>query len=183
MRLSGGGKTRKTVYTALFAVLITVCTWLCIPAAVPFTMQTFAVFLASLLLDGKRGAVSVFVYLALGAVGLPVFSGFQGGVGVLFGPTGGYLFGFLLIPLCFLLRKPFGDFTAVRAAFLGLGLVLCYAFGTAWYVFVYTRGGMASVGAAVLQCVAPYVLPDAAKLALALALARRLEKIKIGSIR
>ena len=68
-------------YIALMAVLISVCSWLSVPAAIPFTMQTYAVFTALLLLGGRRGSIAVAVYIALGAVGLPVFSGFAGGIG------------------------------------------------------------------------------------------------------
>lgn len=168
-------KTRGMVYTALFAVLIAVCTWLCIPAAVPFTMQTFAVFLAALLLGPKKAFAVVLVYLLMGAVGLPVFAGFQGGVGVLFGPTGGYLFGFLIIPLCLLPGKFSRGGTLLRAGLLILGLLLCYAFGTAWFVLVYARGGgSVSFGTALLWCVVPYILPDAFKLTLSLLLSKRL---------
>ena len=73
-------KTVDMAYIALFAVLITICSWISIPAAVPLTFQTFGVFLAVGVLGGKRGTLSVVTYLLLGAVGLPVFSGFRGGL-------------------------------------------------------------------------------------------------------
>ena len=88
-------------YIALMAVLISVCSWLSVPAAIPFTMQTYAVFTALLLLGGRRGSIAVAVYIALGAVGLPVFSGFVGGMGHLVGPTAGYIWGFLLAALIY----------------------------------------------------------------------------------
>ena len=81
-------------FIALFAVIIAVCSWISIPAAVPFTLQTFAVFTAVGVLGGKRGTLCVLVYLLLGAFGVPVFAGFSGGLGAVFGMTGGYLFGF-----------------------------------------------------------------------------------------
>ena len=84
-------KTKDMAYIALMAVLISVCSWLSVPAAIPFTMQTYAVFTALLLLGGRRGSIAVAVYIALGAVGLPVFSGFAGGIGKLMGPSGGYI--------------------------------------------------------------------------------------------
>ena len=84
-------KTKDMAYIALMAVLISVCSWLSVPAAIPFTMQTFAVFTALLLLGGRRGSIAVAVYIALGAVGLPVFSGFAGGVGKLIGSISGAL--------------------------------------------------------------------------------------------
>lgn len=94
-------KTKDMAYIALMAVLISVCSWLSVPAAIPFTMQTYAVFTALLLLGGRRGSIAVAVYIALGAVGLPVFSGFAGGIGKLMGPSGGYIFGFMLTALCY----------------------------------------------------------------------------------
>ena len=84
-------KTKDMMLTALFAVLISVCAWISIPAAVPFTMQTFGVFLAAGVLGGKRGTFAVVIYLLLGAVGLPVYAGGTSGIGILLGSTGGYM--------------------------------------------------------------------------------------------
>lgn len=89
------GNAMDLAYTALGAVLIAVCSWITIPMAVPFTMQTFAVFLTLSLLGGRRGTAAIAAYVLLGAVGLPVFSGFSGGFGVLLGATGGYIAGFV----------------------------------------------------------------------------------------
>ena len=86
-------------YMAVCAALIAVCSWISIPAAVPFTLQTFAVFCVLGLLGGKRGTVSILVYILLGAIGLPVFSGFNGGIGALLGTTGGYIIGFIFVGL------------------------------------------------------------------------------------
>ena len=89
------GKTYDMVYIGIFTVLIAVCSWISIPAAVPFTLQTFGVFMAVEVLGGKRGTMAVLVYILMGAVGLPVFAGFQGGIGIIFNTTGGYIVGFL----------------------------------------------------------------------------------------
>ena len=92
--------TRDLAYIALFAVLIAICSWIAIPILqVPYTLQTFAVFLAVGVLGGKRGTLAVLVYILLGAVGVPVFAGFTGGLGVLLGTTGGYILGFLCTAL------------------------------------------------------------------------------------
>ena len=88
-------ETRDLVLIAQCAAMMTVCSWISVPAAVPFTMQTFGVFMAIGLLGGKRGTAAVAVYLLLGAAGLPVFSGFTGGIGHIVGPTGGYPIGFM----------------------------------------------------------------------------------------
>ena len=81
--------TLDMIYIALFGVLIGICSWITIPGAVPFTLQTFGVFLTVSVLGGKRGTSAVLLYIFMGLLGIPVFSGFQGGIGVILGPTGG----------------------------------------------------------------------------------------------
>ena len=88
-------KTYDLVYISILVVLITVCSWISIPLTVPVTLQTFGVFTAVGLLGGKRGTLAVLVYILMGAIGIPVFSGFTGGIGILAGTTGGYIAGFL----------------------------------------------------------------------------------------
>lgn len=171
-----GLRTLDMTYIALLSVLLIVCTWISIPTVVPFTLQTFAVFMALGLLGGKRGTLVVLVYLLLGAVGLPVFSGFRGGLGALTGATGGYLAGFLLTALLYWgMTRLLGERLWVSALAMVLGLVVCYAFGTAWFLVVYTQStGPLTLGAALGMCVFPFVIPDLCKLGLALLLSRRL---------
>ena len=76
-------RTYDMAYIAVFTVLIAICSWISIPTAIPFTLQTFAVFLSVSVLGGKRGTMAVLLYVLLGAIGLPVFSGFTGGIGIL----------------------------------------------------------------------------------------------------
>lgn len=160
-------KLRNTVRCGCCAALMAVCAWLAVPVGdIAVTMQTFGVFLSLMLLGGGKGTAACTVYLLLGAVGLPVFSGFQGGLGVLLGPTGGYLWGFLALSLCYwALRKPLGDIVAMI-----LGLVLCYVCGTLWFYFAY-RGDFWAV---LLKCVVPYLIPDALKMILALTVGERI---------
>ena len=174
-------RTADLAYIALFAVLLTVCAWINLPLPVPFTLQTFAVCAAMGILGGRRSTWALVVYLLLGAVGLPVFSGFRGGLGALLGTTGGYILGFLAMPLVYwAVTALLGERTWVMAAAMVLGLAVCYAFGTAWFVALYTRtSGPITVGAALGMCVFPFVIPDLVKLGLALALSRRLrERLK-----
>ena len=163
-------------YTAIAAALIAVCSWISIPAAVPFTMQTFGVFFALSLLGWKRGTLAVLVYVLLGAAGLPVFAGFSSGAGVLLGSTGGYILGFLLSgPAYGLTVGILGKKTRTEILGLAAGLVLCYAAGTAWFMVVHARdSGPAGLGAVLSWCVIPFILPDLAKMALALFLAARI---------
>jgi biotin transport system substrate-specific component len=165
------------VLCALFAALLAVCAWLVIPAGdVPFTLQTFGVFAALGLLGGKRGTIAIAVYLLLGAVGAPVFAGFKGGFGALLGVTGGYIVGFLFTALVVgLAAERRGRKLKVLIPAMIVGILLCYAFGTAWFVLVYTKNsGAIGVGTALAWCVLPYIPADAAKLLLASFLAVRL---------
>ena len=101
----------------MFAALITVCAWISIPVLdIAFTLQTLGIFLAFGLLGGKRGFLAVVLYLLLGAAGMPVFSGFQGGIGCLAGVTGGYLWGFAFSGLIYWLLERFGKIPAMSAA-------------------------------------------------------------------
>ena len=164
--------------TAMFAVLMAVCSWISIPTAVPFTLQTFAVFCAVSMLGGKRGFFAILVYMLLGAVGIPVFSGFKSGLGVLLGTTGGYLVGFLIIPLlCLLTEKLISENVIVQIITMIVGLALCYAFGTAWFIKVYTdtKGDM-TIANALKFCVFPFIIWDLAKLALAVAMSAAVKK-------
>ncbi len=169
-------KTFDMVYIALFAVVMAVCAWIVIPMAVPFTLQTFGVFLAVGVLGGKKGTIAVFLYLLLGLIGLPVFSGFTGGVGVLFGPTGGYLIGFLVASLVMWgIEHLFGRGKKVFFLSMPAGLLCCYAFGTLWIVLLFGKSiGFVSATGVLLYCVAPYVIPDLIKIGLVMLVRRRL---------
>ena len=171
---------RDMALVALGAALIAVCSWISVPSplpsGVPFTLQTFAVCLLAALYGWRKGLWTVVCYLLLGAVGLPVFAGFKGGIGALLGVTGGYLVGFLFTALVIgLAADRLGRKLPVLLIAMVLGLALCYAFGTVWFLRVYTSSkGPMGVGAALGLCVAPYLLPDGAKIVLAAVLTRRL---------
>ena len=170
-------RTRDLTYIALFAVLMAVCAWITIPMTVPFTLQIFAVFAALATLGGRRGTYAVAVYLLLGAVGLPVGAGFQGGLGWLLGTTGGYIVGFLCIALIYwLITARLGESLPVSIAASVLGLLVCYLFGTAWFMAVYARStGPVGIMTALGWCVFPYVVPDLLKLVLAVTLSQRVK--------
>lgn len=164
---------RDMAYIALSVAVISVCAWISVPAAVPFTMQTFAVFLCAGVLGARRGAAAAALYILLGAVGLPVFSGFNGGFGALFGATGGYITGFLPAALIAGWKSQSRSRRLVDIIYMTTALIVCYAFGTLWYSLVYV-GGMSGIGAALAMCVVPYIIPDALKIALAALMAPRL---------
>ena len=170
---------RDLSYTALSVALLAVCSWISVPTAIPFTLQTFAVCLIAALLGIRRGLWAVAGYIVLGAAGVPVFSGFRGGPGVLMGVTGGYIAGFLFTVLVIgLAVEKSGRKLPVLLASMALGVLLCYAFGTAWFLLVYSRGtGPVSLGTALAWCVVPYLIPDGIKITLAALLARRLHPL------
>lgn len=157
--------------TALFAVITVLCSWLSIPWAIPFTLQTFAVFSALLFLGGKRGITAIAVYILLGCVGLPVFHSFSGGIGTMLGPTGGFITGFLLLGITYLLiTKTAGNSLKIKTVALLSGLLLCYFTGCLQFAVV----SHASFKAAFTSCVLPFILPDLVKLALSLILYKKL---------
>lgn len=176
---AGRSRTYDVVYVGVFAVLIAICSWISIPTLVPFTLQTFAVFLTTGVLGGKRGTMAVLVYVLLGAIGIPVFAGFTGGIGIILNNTGGYIIGFIFSALVmWLLEHLLGRKLWAQAVSMILGLLVCYAFGTAWFMMVYTKDAGAVGLATVLGwCVIPFVIPDLVKIALALFLSGRLSKV------
>ena len=169
---------REMCFCAIFAALLAVCSWIAIPITVPVTLQTFAVFAAIELLGTKCSTAAICVWLLLGAAGVPVFAGFKSGLGTLSGVTGGYIIGFLLCPVtAALVKKLAGKYSEslpVKAAALFAALLVCYTFGTAWFVVVYTRNvGAMTVFGALQKCVLPFILFDIIKIALAMLLENR----------
>ena len=169
-------QTKDLTAAALLAALAAVCAQLILPTpwGVPVSLGTLAVFLAAGLLGAKGASVSMLIYLALGAVGVPVFAGFRGGPGVLAGPTGGYLVGYLALAalggwLCG--RLPHRKYRLPLA--FACGLAACYVLGTLWFAV----STVTPVGSALALCVLPYLPADAVKIAAAVVLCNRIEKV------
>lgn len=165
-------KSAPIAVTALFTALICVCSWVQIPSAVPFTLQTFAVFTAAGFLGAKKCVAATLAYILIGCAGVPVFSGFRSGPGVLFGNTGGYIFGFILSALAvgFAADKLGRSVKVLIPSMLG-GLALCYAVGTAWFALMYANGGIKEI---LTACVLPFIIPDLLKILLSSLLVQRL---------
>lgn len=179
--------TTALVLCGLFAALNAICASITIPLGftpIPINLGTLGVFLTGGLMGKKYGSISIMVYIFLGAVGLPVFSGFRGGLGVLTGPTGGYIVGYLaavfVIGLiteksCITKNSEVGKNTGLKKVSsdiiaMLIGLLLCYLLGTLWFMF--TTG--AGIGAALASCVIPFLPGDALKITAAAFLAVRL---------
>lgn len=171
-------KTRDIVYMSVFTAMISICSWISIPASIPFTLQTMGVFTTVGLLGGKRGTLTILTYILLGAIGVPVFAGFTGGVSVLLGTTGGYIIGFLLSALLMWgIETIMGRNQIVLAFSMIAGLIVCYVFGTAWFMLIYTQhSGVIGLSTVLGLCVIPFIIPDLIKIGVALFLINRLKK-------
>ena len=156
-------RTTDIAYIGLFVAAMAICSWISIPLVVPVTLQTFAVC----------------AYIFLGAIGVPVFAGFGGGPGALLGQSGGYIIGFIFTALIMWgVTKALGEKLWAMALGMVLGLIACYAFGTLWFMMIYTRStGPVGVMAVLGWCVFPFIIPDLCKIALALFLTRRLRRM------
>lgn len=168
-------KTVQLSFCALFAALTAVCSQIAIPLApVPVNLAMLSVFVAGGVLGPKYGPLSQLVYVLLGAAGVPVFSSLSGGVGVLVGPTGGYIVGYIAAAWLtgFLVERFHGQARWIIAAMIA-GLVLCYLLGTAWFMFV-TKTGLAQ---SLMLCVVPFLVGDALKIAVGTVLVSRLRVV------
>lgn len=163
----------------LMTALIAICSWISIPLGeVPFTLQTFAIFLAIGLLGGKLGTISVVAYVLLGAIGVPVFAGFTGGFGIIMGTTGGYLVGFIFSALViWLIEHIFGRKPIVSIISMLIGMLIYDVIGTVWFMVIYTHNtGAVGLGAVLGWCVIPFIIPDLVKIALAFIITSRVSK-------
>ena len=172
-------KTYEITMTALMAAVTCILAPLSIPIGpVPISFTNLAIYLSLYLLGWKKGTISYLIYLLLGLVGLPVFSGFTGGPSKLAGPTGGYIIGFLFSALgMWAMEKLPGKKSIMQIVSMVVGLVVCYAFGTAWFMVVYGKAnGPVGLVTALGWCVFPFIIPDLIKIALAYVLSRKLRK-------
>lgn len=157
---------KSIVFTAIFTAIICVAAPVSVPlpGLVPISLASFAVYLAAGILGGKRAALATAVYVLLGGVGVPVFSGYRGGFGVLFGVTGGYIFGFILLAL---IAGLFAEIPSKKHWTVPVGMVLgtvaLYIFGTVWFM-IYTKSSLMT---ALMGCVVPFLAFDAVKIVLA----------------
>lgn len=183
MKLQWKSRLHRMVVAGVFAALLAVLSQISIPlpTGIPVTLQTFAVALCGFALGPGLGAAAVGVYLALGAVGIPVFAGFSGGIGSFVGMTGGYLWAFL--PMAFLCGLGARQKNRALALTVGfLGLVVCHLCGSFQFALV----SAVSPWNAFLLASAPYLLKDAASLVVAYlaaaAILRSLEKARLVTL-
>ncbi len=170
-------KSYSIVLIGLFVAIMAVCAWVSIPMVpIPVTLQTMGVFITASILGAKKGTVSIIIYILLGAIGLPVFSNFTGGFGVLLSPTGGFIIGFILTTIITgFITEYFKSKIYTSIIAMTLGLVACYSIGTLWYC-IYAS---VDILTALLVCVVPFLIGDAVKIGVSAILVDRLKKIII----
>ena len=185
-------KNRAFIYDmvliSISAALIAVCSWISIPLGpVPFTLQTLGILAVMLTIGGRRGTIAILVYLALGAVGVPVFAGFKGGIASFAGPTGGFLVGFLVSALVYwlleklflkkLMTTPVKTWVFGMLAFL-IFEVIMYIVGVIWFMTVYAaQTGPVGLATVMGWCVIPFIIPDIVKMVVAVLIGERASKL------
>lgn len=172
-------RTAQIAVTALMAAATAIMAQISIPLAsgVPITLQTFGIALCGYILGSRPGAISVAVYIALGAVGLPVFASFKGGIHVLFGPTGGFIWGFIVLALLSGLGAKVKNTKSKYICICGIlfgfaGLIICHLTGAAQYSVV---SGITFYKSLTLVSL-PFLLKDLISVATACAFANALKK-------
>lgn len=166
---------RQVARCGVCIALLAVSAWITVPLGpVPFTMQTFVLALLPQVMRTHDAVFTVVVYLLLGAVGVPVFSGFQGGLGVLLGPTGGYLLGFAAgMPVAGAIMHTSALPGRARGAAAGIALLaVSYVLGTLQLMNVYALDAPAALAVAVV----PFVVPDIVKVAASVGVAERIRR-------
>lgn len=167
------------VLIAVFTALTAVCSLVQIPAGpIPFTLQTFAVFTTGGLLGSKKGTIAIIIYILLGVIGIPVFAGGKSGPGVIVGPTGGYITGFIftiiiigMITKIFRKNKTWLNITMTFISMV-LGDLVCFVIGTIQFMAVMETSLEVALG----YCVIPFIIPDLIKMAVAVVVVNRVKK-------
>lgn len=159
-------KRNTPIYTmaavAVMAAVLAVVSPFALPIGpVPISLATLVVYLTAYVLGWKKGTVAVLVYILLGAVGMPVFSGFAGGLGKLMGPTGGYILGYLpLVLVAGLFVDRFPGNRLLQLIGMVLATAILYALGTAWFCFAMDS----ALAPALTACVIPFLPGDLVKI-------------------
>ncbi len=165
-------KTKDMVLAAVFAAVTVICSQIIIPlplSPVPISLSVLGVFLTGAVLGKKPAAYAQLVYILIGAVGLPVFAGFKGGIGHVIGPTGGYLIAYPLMAFCeaWIIEKLGKNRVYAYLPGMLAGLFICYALGSLW---LSVQAGISIVKALMLGVV-PFIILDLVKIIISAALA------------
>ncbi|MFA7673634.1 MAG: biotin transporter BioY [Clostridia bacterium] len=166
-------RTRQTIYIGLFTAIIATLSQISIPmpSGIPITLQTLAIALCGSLLGWKYGVISTAVYILIGSAGVPVFSNFRGGIGVLFGITGGFIWGFLLLViLCGIASKVTSKILGIILCIIGI--ICCHIVGVGQYMVITGTPLVPSV----LLISLPYIVKDILSAAVAFFISEQIKK-------
>lgn len=169
-------KVYGLILAGIFTAVTAICSWINIPlpfTAVPINLALLGVHLSGSLLGGRYGLYSQLIYILLGAIGVPVFSGFSGGFAVIAGPTGGFIVGYAFCALTVGILTKNSTAASRLALSMIFGLAICYGFGLAW--FMIPTGS--TLWAGLIACVFPFLPGDAVKILLAILLTKRLKPV------
>ncbi len=167
--------TKSLTFTALLAAIICVLSPIAINIGpIPLSFGTLAIYIASSLIDMKHGVAAVVVFVALGAVGVPVFTNWTGGFGRIAGPTGGYIIGYISMAFIIgLIVNRLNKHIWAYPVAMTVGTAVLYLFGTAWFMI---QSG-ADLASALLACVVPFLIGDALKIVASTLLCFRLRRL------
>ena len=169
-------KLKTRILIALFSVILLICSRISIPYVIPFSLQSLGIFLTLGILGGKRGLLSILIYLALGLIGIPISATGEAGINLFLTPTAGYLIGWILCGILFwIIETKFGNRNKTRIIAFSIGTIVCYIVGTIWFVLICTHNNTTiSVWTALCYCVFPFILFDIIKLLIANAITNKL---------
>lgn len=159
------------MFACIIAILAQV--QITLPSLVPLTLQTLGIYLTAILLKPRLALITSLVYVLMGAIGLPVFTGFSGGIGILLGPTGGYIYSFPLMALIISIVINHHTTVLFKIIAMILGTLICYLIGTLWFMYVMQMSLVPSL----IACVLPFLPGDAIKIIIAAFLSNKLKVI------
>lgn len=168
---------KKLVTCSLFTAMTAILAQISIPipfSPVPINMATITVLMCGIILGKNYGALCQIVYVLLGLIGLPVFSNLTGGIGKILGPTGGYLIGYIFTAYIVGLISSHSTKKIIYALSMIAGIFVCYAFGTAWFMYL-TKNPLYT---SLTMCVLPFLIGDALKILIVTLLCNTLKKHK-----
>lgn len=166
--------TKSIALISMFLSILIICSWITIPFTIPFTLQTLAIFCIILLTNIRVSLVIIILYILLGMLGFPVFGSFQGGIGIILGPTGGFIIGFIPMIITSSILKYIIKEKKFYFISLFIGLIVCYTFGSIWYYYLYKlKSNFYDV---LLVSVLPFIIPDIIKILISILIVNRINK-------
>ena len=177
--MSKGFELKRYLIIALMTAVICILSPISITipiSPVPISLATLGIYLTIYILGGKDGAISTMIFILLGLVGAPVFTGYSGGVGKVLGPTGGYIVAYIFLAIIagYIIEKNYDSFFICLLG-MGLGTVVLYLVGTLWLKVLTEM----TFNQALLVGVIPFIPGDIVKMIIALIIGKRLRQILI----